>query len=91
MIRGTIAFRCSKCNKTFTAPDAEYCATILSTPMPCPRCGIIRTMPLLAYLNPLNIFAYKGIWEAMDEKLPIAERCQKDKKGETLGCQTKKI
>ena len=74
MIRGITIFRCSKCNKIFTAPDAEYCATILSTPMPCPRCGSIRTMPLLAYLNPFNISIYRKIWETMEENVAKRER-----------------
>ena len=74
MIWGTTEFRCSKCNKIFTAPDAEYCATILSTPMPCPRCGSIRTMPLLAYLNPFNISIYRKIWETMEENVAKRER-----------------
>lgn len=74
MIRGKMLFRCSKCKKIFVAPDMEYCASILSTPMPCPRCGSIRTMPLYAYLNPFNISIYKKIWETMEENMTEQER-----------------
>lgn len=74
MIWGTTEFRCSKCNKVFTAPDAEYCASVFSTPMPCPRCGSIRTMPLLAYLNPFNISIYRKIWETMEGNVAKRER-----------------
>lgn len=74
MIWGTTKFRCSKCNKIFIAPNAEYCASVFSTPVPCPRCGSIRTMPLYAYLNPFNISVYKKIWETMEENMVKRER-----------------
>lgn len=74
MIWGTTKFRCSKCNKIFTAPNAEYCASVFSTPMPCSRCGSIRTMPVYAYLNPFNISVYKKIWETMEENMTKRER-----------------
>ena len=47
MIRGKTLFICTKCKKIFWAPDVEYGATVYSMPMPCKRCGSIRTMPLL--------------------------------------------
>lgn len=74
MIRGTTIFRCTKCNNIFFSADAEYCATILSAPMPCPRCGSIRTMPLLAYLNPFNVSIYRKIWETMEENMAKLKR-----------------
>ena len=46
MIRGTTLFICTQCKKVFLAPDVEYHAMALSVPMPCERCGSIRTMPM---------------------------------------------
>lgn len=66
MIRGKMIFICTKCKKIFIAPDIEYCASVLSVPMPCPRCDSIRTMPLsLFYFS--QLFIYKKIWKQMEE------------------------
>ncbi len=46
MTRGTILFICTKCKKVFLAPDIEYGAMFFSVPMPCERCGSIRTLPM---------------------------------------------
>ena len=46
MTRGTILFICTKCKKVFLAPDIEYGAMVFSVPMPCERCGSIRTLPM---------------------------------------------
>ena len=46
MIRGTTLFICTQCKKVFLASDVEYHAMALSVPMPCERCGSIRTMPM---------------------------------------------
>ena len=62
MVRGTTLFICTKCKKVFLAPDVEYYATVYSVPMPCKRCGSIRTMPLLMP----HYWFYKGIWETME-------------------------
>lgn len=63
MIRGTTLFICTQCKKVYLAPDVEYGATVYSVPMPCKRCGSIRTLPvfqLLAYS------VYKDIWKTME-------------------------
>lgn len=39
MIRGTKTFKCDKCGHVFKALDVECNATILSTPVECPKCG----------------------------------------------------
>ena len=44
MIHGTILFIYTKCKKVFLAPDIEYGAMFFSVPMPCERCGSIRTL-----------------------------------------------
>ena len=44
MTRGTILFICTQCKKVFLAPDIEYGAMFFSVPMPCERCGSIRTL-----------------------------------------------
>ena len=46
MTRGTILFICTQCKKVFLAPDIEYGAMFFSVPMPCERCGSIRTLPM---------------------------------------------
>ena len=46
MIHGTILFIYTKCKKVFLAPDIEYGAMAFSVPMPCERCGSIRTLPM---------------------------------------------
>ena len=64
MVRGTTLFICTKCKKIFLAPDAEYGAMIFSVPMPCRRCGSIRTLPVSQLLY---ISVYKRIWAAMEK------------------------
>lgn len=64
MVRGTTLFICTECKKIFLAPDVEYGAMVYSVPMPCKRCGSIRTMPLLM---PYYWF-YKDVWKSMEEK-----------------------
>ncbi len=39
MVRGKTWFRCPCCGTRFKTWDIEYNATVLSVPMPCPRCG----------------------------------------------------
>ena len=83
MVRGTTLFICTKCKKVFLAPDVEYRAMDFSVPMPCERCGSIRTMPLRISisskydnLNPnrplemqLDHYSiYKDIWETMEKQ-----------------------
>lgn len=64
MVRGTTLFICTECKKIFLAPDVEYGAMVYSVPMPCKRCGSIRTMPLLM---PYYWF-YKDVWKSMEEE-----------------------
>ena len=45
MIRGTINFKCTECKHRFKGADIEYACTVYSTPLRCPQCGSIRTMP----------------------------------------------
>ena len=67
MVRGTTLFICTKCKKIFVAPDIELGAMVYSVPMPCKRCGSIRTMPLLMP----HYWFYKGIWESMEKERNI--------------------
>lgn len=64
MVRGITLFVCTKYKKLFIAPDIEYGAMIYSMPIPCKRCGSIRTLPVtqLFYRS-----VYKGIWETMEK------------------------
>ncbi len=64
MTRGTTLFICTKCKKVFLAPDIEYGAMVYSRPMPCKRCGSIRTLPVvhLPYYS-----MYKSIWKSMEK------------------------
>ena len=75
MTRGTTLFICTQCKKVFLAPDIEYGAMAFSVPMPCERCGSIRTLPMkfdffVDSINPdkplerqLRDYAvYKDIW-----------------------------
>jgi DNA-directed RNA polymerase subunit RPC12/RpoP len=39
MYRGQTQFVCRACGMRFEAPDIEWNATIMSMPVPCPRCG----------------------------------------------------
>ena len=64
MVRGTTLFICTECKKIFLAPDVEYGAMVYSVPMPCKRCGSIRTMPLLMP----HYGVYKKIWKSMEEE-----------------------
>ena len=68
MIRGKMIFICTKCKKIFIGPDIEYCASVLSVPIPCPRCNGIRTMPL-HLLSLLNLSMYKEIWKQMEQDI----------------------
>lgn len=61
MYRGMNIFRCTQCGKIFVAPDVELGATVYSVPMPCKRCGSIRTLPIFKSF-------YKSIWEDMEKR-----------------------
>ena len=64
MIRGTIKFKCTNCKHHFKGMDMEYACTGYSTPLRCPQCGSIRTMPAGVILGRV---AYKRIWEEMEK------------------------
>lgn len=65
MLRGTTLFICTECKKIFWAPDIELGAMVYSVPMPCKRCGSIRTLPLFQLTSyPM----YKTIWKTMEKE-----------------------
>ena len=73
MIRGYMNFRCNDCNNTFRALNIEYGATVMSVPMPCPKCNSRHTYPpswqILGFCpfgNDRKV--YKRIWERMDKE-----------------------
>lgn len=68
MFRGFCKFRCSKCGKRFIAPDIEYCATALSMPQKCPRCGSLRTRPASFMLFGDGDACYKSIWDQIESE-----------------------
>lgn len=51
MIRGITTFKCTQCGETFEGWDAEWRATVFTCPLPCPKCGSIRTRPPLHSLG----------------------------------------
>ena len=53
MIRGHITFTCDNCNNTFRALDIEYGATVMSVPIPCPKCNSRHTYP-----SSWNVFGF---------------------------------
>ena len=62
MLRGKTLFKCTECGKHFIAPDIEYCATVLSVPQKCPKCGSMHTRPFGS-----SNATYKQIWEYMEK------------------------
>ena len=65
MVRGKTIFICTKCKKVFLAPDIEYGAMVYSVPMPCKRCGSIRTLPLFQ----LTAYPfYKSVWKSLEQQ-----------------------
>ena len=45
MVRGTIPFECSECEKRFMALDIEQNATVFSAQQKCLGCGCMHTRP----------------------------------------------
>lgn len=76
MVRGITLFTCTKCKKLFIALDIEYAMTVYSQPMPCPRCGSIRTLPVS---QSYSKSFYKKIWEMMEEAKEKQKNRQKNK------------
>lgn len=68
MVRGYSTFICSECKKKFRAMDIEWCCTALSQPMPCPRCGSIRTRPAkFLSFSSMEDKLYEDLWNKMEE------------------------
>lgn len=67
MIRGKTLFTCDECGNKFRDWDFEYMASVLTTPMKCPKCGSYHTYPATA-LALLQKGVYKKIWEQMDKE-----------------------
>ena len=84
MYRGLTIFKCSNCGHTFKSHDIEYRASALSVPQRCPKCGSVRTMPVLG-IGDEN--SYKRLWEEIEqaqkkweEKCSKAEACEKEQR-----------
>jgi len=43
MFRGITLLKCTECGKRFLAPDIELCASTMSQPCKCPKCGSTKT------------------------------------------------
>lgn len=67
MVRGKTLFRCTKCNKIFSALDIEWNATVFSVPMRCPKCESIRTLPFSLY-SFFSSGVYEDIWKIMEQR-----------------------
>ena len=70
MLRGFTKFHCTACGHDFTGPDYELACTIYTAPIPCPRCGSIRTLPKsnLGFLfGFLKKRFYKSIWDRREK------------------------
>ena len=70
MVFGKAEFKCDDCGKLFVAPAAEWMATVLLAPMPCPKCGSMHTYPA-GITNAGSVFGldtYRKIWEIMDKE-----------------------
>lgn len=67
MVRGIIEFKCDKCGHHFKDLDVEWCATVFSTPMPCPNCGSSHTYPSRFGIGRINRGIYADIWKSMEE------------------------
>ena len=40
-----IKFVCDDCGHKFEGMDCEYCASVYTAPVKCPKCGSWHTMP----------------------------------------------
>ena len=70
MYRGLTLFHCTQCGNDFKSHDIEYCATALSVPQRCPKCGSVRTLPdfwIEAGGIESSIQLYTSIWEEIEQ------------------------
>lgn len=70
MYRGLTLFHCTQCGNDFKSHDIEYCASALSVPQRCPKCGSLRTLPdfwIEAGGIESGIQLYTSIWEEIEE------------------------
>ena len=70
MVFGTTQFKCDECGNKFEGLAMEYCASAITAPVPCPKCGSMHTYPAGA-LSIFNLIGpspiYKMIWKREDE------------------------
>lgn len=67
MLRGKTLFICDECGNKFRDLDFEYMASVLTTPMKCPKCGSYHTYPATASAF-IQKSVYKKIWEQIDKE-----------------------
>ena len=70
MYRGLTFFHCTRCGNDFKSHDIEYCASALSVPQRCPKCGSVRTLPdfwIEAGGIESSIQLYTSIWEEIEQ------------------------
>jgi len=68
MLRGITRFKCDNCGKKFIGLDFEWCATALTAPVKCPKCGSMRTYPIgLLFGSNENKSLYKDLWELIEK------------------------
>ena len=65
MLRGTTTFVCDDCGYKFKGLDVEWCATVMSAPVRCPKCGGYHTAP--AGSDGILKSIYRKIWKSSDE------------------------
>ena len=67
MYRGMIKFVCDDCGHKFEGMDCEYCASVYTAPVKCPKCGSWHTMPS-GINGSFKRKIYNMIWESIDER-----------------------
>ena len=81
MYRGLTLFHCTQCGNDFKSHDIEYCASALSVPQRCPKCGSVRTIPdfwIDAGGIESSMQLYTSIWEEIEESEKVRqERLQR--------------
>ena len=67
MVRGLTLMKCTECGKRFWGPDIELCASTLSQPLHCLKCGSVRTRPSRLFSPFSSNTVYKKIWDQMEK------------------------